>query len=182
MERSEAGQLTTMKLNRRNVLVGLGTIVAGGGVALGSGAFSSVEAHRSVDIGTAGDAEALIGIELTGDLEGEDGDTIAFDLEDDLNIDAVTTFNGALTITNNREDGDVDIAIEDEDDNDLIVADAESTQTGMNFVPETDGDQSGISPTESVVFDVIFDLEGETDEDDADDLIPESITIIATAA
>lgn len=39
-----------MKMNRRNVLAGLGTIVAGGGAALGSGAFSTTEASRTLDV------------------------------------------------------------------------------------------------------------------------------------
>ncbi|MCU4751892.1 hypothetical protein OB919_07835 [Halobacteria archaeon AArc-curdl1] len=39
-----------MRANRRNVLIGLGTIVAGGGAALGTGAFSTVEAQRTVNV------------------------------------------------------------------------------------------------------------------------------------
>lgn len=39
-----------MKMNRRNVVVGLGTIVAGGGAALGSGAFSTASADRTLDV------------------------------------------------------------------------------------------------------------------------------------
>ena len=52
-----------MRMNRRNVLLGLGAIVAGGGATLGTGAFSSVSAQRSATIQTAGDASAFLGIE-----------------------------------------------------------------------------------------------------------------------
>jgi len=52
-----------MRMNRRNVLLGLGAIVAGGGATLGTGAFSSVSAQRSATIETAGDASAFLGIE-----------------------------------------------------------------------------------------------------------------------
>jgi hypothetical protein len=39
-----------MKLSRRNVLAGLGGLAVGGGALLGSGAFSSVEASRDVEV------------------------------------------------------------------------------------------------------------------------------------
>lgn len=39
-----------MKMNRRNVVAGLGTVVAGGGLALGSGAFSTAEASRELEV------------------------------------------------------------------------------------------------------------------------------------
>lgn len=175
-----------MRMNRRNVLVGLGTIVAGGGIALGSGAFSQVEASRTVDIGTAGDADALIGLSVQGDLAGDDGeqdDLIAFDLEEDLNIDATTTFTGAFTVTNNREvgAGSVSIDIEDADDpGTSLINDAGSTVTGMNFV--TTDDPSDVSEDEgTVTFDVVFDLVGVTDTNTSDDEIPDEITIRATA-
>jgi len=44
-----------MKLNRRNTIIGLGTIVAGGGAALGSGAFSSTEATRDLEVNVVTD-------------------------------------------------------------------------------------------------------------------------------
>ena len=46
-----------MTMNRRNVIVGLGTIVAGGGAALGSGAFSTADAERTLDVNVVTDAE-----------------------------------------------------------------------------------------------------------------------------
>jgi len=45
-----------MRLNRRNTIIGLGTIVVGGGAALGSGAFSTVTAERSVEVNVINDA------------------------------------------------------------------------------------------------------------------------------
>ena len=39
-----------MRMNRRNVIVGLGTIVAGGGAALGTGAFSTATANRTLKV------------------------------------------------------------------------------------------------------------------------------------
>jgi hypothetical protein len=44
-----------MKLNRRTALAGLGGLAVGGGVLLGSGAFSSVEAQRTVEVNVVTD-------------------------------------------------------------------------------------------------------------------------------
>lgn len=43
--------------NRRNVLIGLGAIVAGGGAALGSGAFSTAEASRELEVNVVTETE-----------------------------------------------------------------------------------------------------------------------------
>lgn len=51
-----------MRMNRRNVLLGLGTIVASGGAALGTGAFSQVEAEREITIAVDGDSAAFVSI------------------------------------------------------------------------------------------------------------------------
>lgn len=49
-------------VGRRNMLIGLGTVIAGGGTVIGTGAFSTVTAKRTVSIETAGDANALLQI------------------------------------------------------------------------------------------------------------------------
>lgn len=100
-----------MKLNRRNVLLGLGTIVAGGGGALATGAFSSVEADRTVSVETAGDDSAFLQLSGDGDYVTDDnGDTLTLDLGqatagDGFNENAVTTVEGVVTVTNNAADG-----------------------------------------------------------------------------
>ncbi|MFP8889647.1 hypothetical protein ACLI4U_07730 [Natrialbaceae archaeon A-CW2] len=165
-----------MRLNRRNVLIGLGTIVAGGGAALGTGAFSSVEATRTVDVTTAGDSGGLVAMNISGALEGEDGNTIEFDL-DNLNIDAVTRFQNAFDVTNNRDSGNIKLEIED-GGGDITTTDAEAeTNTRMYF--ETNEDLNNIGPNDTVTFNIVFNLEGETTTDDADSAIPGEITITA---
>ncbi|WP_440763385.1 hypothetical protein [Natronorubrum sp. DTA7] len=101
-----------MRMNRRNVLVGLGTIVAGGGAALGTGAFSSVEADRTVDLGVNDDSSALLkiaehseGSAIVGTEDGGDATVLTLD-EQSLNENATTRFNQAITITN---DGTQDV-------------------------------------------------------------------------
>ena len=95
-----------MNMNRRNVLVGLGTIVAGGGAALGTGAFSSVSADRTVNVEVAGDSGSLLALEPDADTElaTMDGDTLQINLGDSdagLNVNATTTVEPLFTATNN---------------------------------------------------------------------------------
>ena len=102
--------------NRRSVLIGLGGLVAGGGAILGTGAFDTVEAQRTVSVETAGDAEALLGL-TPADRGGEDADdnayveqedgTISINLDgnddqdaDGLNQNARTTFRNLVQVTN----------------------------------------------------------------------------------
>ncbi|WP_455448957.1 hypothetical protein [Natrinema thermotolerans] len=102
-----------MRMNRRNVLVGLGTIVAGGGAALGTGAFSSVEADRTVSVAVAGDASSALGLD-----DADSGGTpyteasstsngtleLNFDNLGDssgINLNATTAFNPLFRTVNN---------------------------------------------------------------------------------
>ena len=43
-------------MKRRTILLGLGTAIAGGGAVLGTGAFTTVEADRSVSVNVAEDS------------------------------------------------------------------------------------------------------------------------------
>lgn len=92
-------------MNRRNVLLFLGVIVLSGGLLLGSGAFSQVEAQRTVDVQTAGDGSAYAN--LTGDglytTTGSNGEVaMSFDR---VNDNATTIVNDTLTITPNPPSG-----------------------------------------------------------------------------
>ncbi|WP_440770950.1 hypothetical protein [Natronorubrum sp. DTA28] len=87
-----------MNMNRRNVIVGLGTVVVGGGAALGSGAFSSTSAERTLEVNVvtgeqiAEDFVDVIlnnvgGIDTLGvDDDGEDDATALFP-ETDITYD-----------------------------------------------------------------------------------------------
>ena len=98
--------------NRRSVLIGLGGLVAGGGALVGTGAFDTVTAERTVSVETAGDANALLGLSPAdrgdGDnayVEQNDG-TIEINLDgndegaDGLNQNAITTFRNLVQVTN----------------------------------------------------------------------------------
>jgi len=58
--------------NRRSVLIGLGGLVAAGGAALGTGAFTTVTAERTVNIDTTGDASAFLALEAANRSDNTD--------------------------------------------------------------------------------------------------------------
>lgn len=102
-----------MRVTRRNVLMGLGTVVVGGGAALGSGAFTSVEASRDVSVSVADDANALIGLsagssDYVSEDGGTDGNLLEIDLSDQnldadgVNLGGTVTIDDAFTVTNNH--------------------------------------------------------------------------------
>ncbi|WP_239640767.1 hypothetical protein [Haloferax prahovense] len=104
---------TTMAINRRNILIGLGALVGGGGALVGTGAFTTVSAAREVSVSTAGDGSAFL--QLTSDSPYVDntGDTLTLTLDADgndgndsgFNENAVTTLTGVFTIANNSAEG-----------------------------------------------------------------------------
>lgn len=154
-----------MKLNRRNTLIGLGTIVAGGGAALGTGAFSTVEAGRDVEIGVAEDSSALLGL-VAGDSEFVTDDDGVLEIElSNANLDAVTTLEGAFSVRNNSED-----ATEDGDGQNMTVwaeitefgdnvshgAAEDEIRDGLRFVPQSNdgGDILGTENNQSDEIDI----------------------------
>ncbi|WP_436931430.1 hypothetical protein [Halosimplex halobium] len=98
-------------MNRRQALIGIGSLAVGSGAALGSGAFTSVEADRTVTLQTAGDGSAYL--QMDGDGEyvttaGSDS-TLGIDLgnvnqDDGFNKNAITKVAEVVTITNNSGD------------------------------------------------------------------------------
>ena len=171
-----------MKLTRRNALIGLGSLVAGSGALVGTGAFSSVEADRTVSISSAGDGSALLQIdsgdgasasEITG--TDTDGNVDQFQLTaGDLNGGAVTEFNRAIKITNNGaenvglyvDDSPSDIGANEE----LDIEDSSSDGTIIGS-----GNSVDLTSNGSVELDVVVDLTN----NNVDSNIPTEITIVA---
>ena len=106
---------TTME--RRKFVVGLGSLAAGGAAAMGSGAFASVEATRSVNVNVAGDKSAYLGLDETSPYAQVKGKQLALNFDDNgeggkgVNADAVTTFDGVFKMMNNGPN-DLDITID----------------------------------------------------------------------
>ena len=105
-------------MKRRNFIVGLGTTVAGGTAVLGSGAFSSVEAERTVTVETATDNNAYLRL--------NEGDRDDRSFED---TDGVVGF----TFTGLREQGDDQFDTNPEDPEGL------GEDSVYRFGSETDG-------------------------------------------
>lgn len=55
-----------MKMNRRNMLIGIGAATAGSGAVLGSGAFTQVNADRTANFTVVGDNSAYLDLSGTG--------------------------------------------------------------------------------------------------------------------
>ena len=101
-----------MRLTRRNALIGLGTVAAGAGVIGGTGAFTSVNADREVSVSSTGDASANVQI-VVNEVQGlvdSGSNTIGLSFEN-LNQNATTTYEGALTVTPQGSNGPYDITI-----------------------------------------------------------------------
>lgn len=106
-------------MRRRRLLTGLGTLAGGSSLALGTGAFTSVEAERSVTVDTADDAYAFLRLDpmvdegLGGDATGRsstNGDVVKFEIPGDddgensnakgVGIDSVYEFHDLLEVSN----------------------------------------------------------------------------------
>ena len=100
-----------MGINRRRALIGLGALAAGGSAFAGTGAFTSVQADRTMTVATANDADAFLALdtidspnsaefaEITdGTLEIDIGDTD--DGGSGVNLNAITHIDRVFKITN----------------------------------------------------------------------------------
>ncbi|GGL58604.1 hypothetical protein [Halocalculus aciditolerans] len=95
-----------MDMNRRKVLLGMGTAAIGSGAAFGSGAFTSVTADRTASFTVSADDSAYLTLSGDGDYvsaSGNPSNTIKFTF-DNLNENATTKVDGALTISDNGSD------------------------------------------------------------------------------
>ena len=123
---------TTME--RRKFLIGTGALASGSAAAVGTGAFTSVEADRSIAIETAGDANAFLSFEKATDgsdnvypnaqeyVELTEDNTLSLDFtqSDDtqgaasgINKNAKSTFDNLFDIQNN---GTQDVVLSVESD------------------------------------------------------------------
>lgn len=91
--------------SRRAVLVGAGGLVAVGGAVFGTGAFSNVQAERTVTVSTAGDRSGILGLEPIPDSDnGRYATIIDGTLEvtiPDVNPDAISRYHRVFQVTNN---------------------------------------------------------------------------------
>lgn len=67
-------------MNRRQLIIGIGGVASSGGLLVGSGAFSSTAAPRTLTVSVATDEAAFLGLEELGDggRSTRDGGTVEF--------------------------------------------------------------------------------------------------------
>lgn len=157
-----------MGMNRRNVLIGLGAVTAGGGAVFASGAFSTVEADRTVSIDVVGDANALLGLDVnSGQYNGISGAGTGNAIEiqtSSLNDDATTRFDQVLTVTNNgNKEVDLDIT---------------SIDAGITFYNENGNDLE--TDSVAIAADTSHNLDLEIDTSILSDEATPSVTFRAT--
>ena len=95
-------------MQRRKFVVGMGSLAAGGAAAIGSGAFNSVNANRSVSVEVADDASAFLGLTPLGPYARQTNDgqvelTLGSDstaMGSGINEDAVTNILDVFQIEN----------------------------------------------------------------------------------
>ena len=148
--------------NRRNVLIGLGGLVAGGGALIGTGAFDTVEAQRDVTVETTGDADAFLGLEPARDALGLDGEdfveetdgTVEIQIDDSnddedtgagLNQNAITTFNHLVYVTNQGTQEVDSLTLEFTDVDDDINDEGDTFNFPVAEVGDVGGDELGIT-------------------------------------
>lgn len=175
---------------RRTTVIGLGGLLAGGGALLGTGAFDTVEAERSISLKTAPDSDALLGFEILDEdhVRQTDG-TIDFDLV----ARSKTTFaelvnvrnNGTQTVTRLRFE--FDVTVDDQPSEDIedalhivsgdatIDADRDTNLLGESSAGGADDDE--LSPGEAILFGIKVDLTDDIHEITGDPEI--TLTIIA---
>lgn len=163
-----------MAVTRRNALIGLGALVGGAGVFAATGAFTTVEAQREVEVQTTGDADANLGLRPVdgSDIVDDSGEVIEINT-DGINLRARTTFGPELVITNNgtetveidilddfggsslvEEGGPVDFLVNDGSENITV-----STGNGTEEISDSDlSDDTTIASGESVAFELQIDL------------------------
>ncbi|WP_141212912.1 hypothetical protein [Halorubrum sp. Ea1] len=93
---------------RRKFLAGLGALATGSAAAMGTGAFSTVSAERTVSIEVTGDANAYLGLEASSQYSKFDNKNRLQVSLNKLNKNARTEITDIFTVRNN---GNQDVAI-----------------------------------------------------------------------
>lgn len=127
-------------MNRRNVLLGLGTAAAGSGIVFGSGAFTQVQAERSVTIGVDEDSNALLALEAGDNVasvyNSDETGELVIDTEQ-LDDDNAAGFNVGSTVQIGRTENEFGDTVSDGSDF------AFKLTNNFDNVPADDTDENG---------------------------------------
>lgn len=148
-------------MDRRKFIIGVGALGAGTSAALSTGAFTNVEAQRSMTVSTAGDQSAYLRLMAADSPNGrqyasytQDG-TLSVTL-DQLNENAVTTVESLFTVQNEGSQT-VSIYLEDSSDAVSFEVDGDSIEGAGGAVRLS----TGQSATVDVTVDTTGDVGGE---------------------
>jgi len=104
-EQQQHKETKTMVNRPKGKLFALFAVFAAIGLITASGAFTSVQADRTMDVSVVGDASANLGLSDAGQgYVDTGGDAIKVDLSN-VNLNADTDFGAVLSITNNGPSG-----------------------------------------------------------------------------
>jgi len=86
-------------MERRKLLIGVGSLAAGGAAAIGTGAVETISADRTLDVEVADDANAYLGIEPNTDSQfvEEESGMVAIDFASDTTVGGNGVNNDAYT-------------------------------------------------------------------------------------
>ncbi|EMA59398.1 hypothetical protein C470_10992 [Halorubrum distributum JCM 13561] len=174
-------------MNRRNILAAIGALGAGGAIVTGTGAFTSVEANRSVSVTVEGDANAYLSIsEASGDngqyLTETAGGEKAIDLTGTnetsgggtgVNADAITVIEDVFQVENQGTQ-EVELTVTP-----LTFVDTDGPNTlAVLAVPDGSFPTSTLSTGSAETFSLVVDAFSPTD---ADVSIDSEISFLAEA-
>ena len=118
-----------MDMNRRNVLLGLGTAAAGSGIVFGSGAFTQVEAERDISIEVDNDSgDVLLGLDANGDV-----DSVFENADGALEVDIGNALDGSTGINVDSE-----LQIGRVDDTETLNNETEVTTEAFTITDDSD--------------------------------------------
>ena len=189
-------------MKRRTAILGLGGLVASGGAAMGTGAFTSIEADRDVDVTVTGDLNSYLALQPVQDglVEGPDDRDLESrtpEAQDDpfsrvndttgrlelnvtaLNAEATTVIPNLFEIRHQGvENRDVTVFIEQiGEDTDVLTFFTLDENDDRVVLNEDEDEGATVSSGERVIVNLEADTEGLSPGDD----IIESIKVKATS-
>ena len=163
----ELGARRNTTMERRKFIAGLGSLTAAGAAGIGTGAFTSVSAGRSVDVDTAGDADAFLAMEPSpgagGDYAETEDEQLQINLDgsaegvsgEGVNDDAVTNIRDVFRMRNQGTQS-VYVYIEDSSDavtfklgpspamSDREIFDSPISRVQPNEIVDVDGSENAV--------------------------------------
>ena len=127
-------------MRRRKFLIGAGSLAVGTAGAIGTGAFTSVSAQRTVGVASVSDPNAYLALTPT--------DERAFTTNGQLKLEFNGSNHGASGLNQNARTAFTDLfEIKNQGDNTVVVAVGVSESDIFIDGPDNDGDVGSLTPT-----------------------------------